>query len=206
MFEDIHLDAPNLKEDNVTLLKAESYQSVPVYRGESCMKQALDKLLSLNGYVLTYRSKGCIHSKLCCVSQKIKTLLCLITWSLFVLRNAFGTREKSWPLVRHLLSSFWKHRCPAHKSILTPEAYANESEACSNQPETTVRQVFFYHWRLCCFVVSKAPGNKQQHALSKFWSVLTQSFAPQIQRLSQLVQISPLDQIFPKPSLIALSV
>ncbi|KAM0879975.1 hypothetical protein ACQ4PT_033856 [Festuca glaucescens] len=58
MFEDIHLDAPNLKEADVTLLKAESYQSVAVDRGKSYMKQALDNLryiktLSLNGYVLT---------------------------------------------------------------------------------------------------------------------------------------------------------
>ncbi|KAK1680649.1 hypothetical protein QYE76_041497 [Lolium multiflorum] len=79
MFEDIHLDAPNLKEADVTLLKCESYQSVAVDRGKSYMKQALDNLryietLSLNGYILTYLSKGCIHSKLSAVFDHLESI------------------------------------------------------------------------------------------------------------------------------------
>jgi hypothetical protein len=68
MFEDIHLDAPKLKHADVTLLKAESYQSVAVDDGKRHMNHALQNLryikaLSLNGYVLKV-----IHYKLelCC--------------------------------------------------------------------------------------------------------------------------------------------
>uniref|UniRef100_A0A0D9WYJ6 F-box/LRR-repeat protein 15/At3g58940/PEG3-like LRR domain-containing protein n=1 Tax=Leersia perrieri TaxID=77586 RepID=A0A0D9WYJ6_9ORYZ len=65
-FNDLHLDAPNLENADVTLHKGEAYQSVPlVHGGKSYLKQAFGSLsnietLVINGYLLTYLSKGCI--------------------------------------------------------------------------------------------------------------------------------------------------
>uniref|UniRef100_A0A0E0I049 F-box domain-containing protein n=1 Tax=Oryza nivara TaxID=4536 RepID=A0A0E0I049_ORYNI len=80
-FEDFHLDAPNLETANVTLHKAQEYQSVPVVHcGKSYLKQALGSLsdiekLVINGYFLTYLSKGCIMTKIPAVFDHLEMML-----------------------------------------------------------------------------------------------------------------------------------
>lgn len=77
-FEDFHLDATNLNNAIVTL---PTYQSVPVvHDGKSYLNQALGSLrdiktLTIDGYFLTYLSKGCLQTKLPAVFDQLENVL-----------------------------------------------------------------------------------------------------------------------------------